>query len=129
MPSESDEIRKLLKQLYLLRLTLYLSFIVALGTTAFIFLPAFFLFSGYGPAAPAAQTTFATTTATLASTTATTVHEYSFDSWTDWCGRAPHAKPADQFRFDRADFLDSFWGGPHMAWARAISLGSKPLQL
>jgi predicted transcriptional regulator len=73
LPSESDEIRKLLKQLYLLRLTLYLSFLVALGTTAFIFLPAFFLFSGYGPAAPAAQTTFASTTATLASTTATTL--------------------------------------------------------
>lgn len=70
MPSERDEIRKLLKQLYVLRLTLYLSFAVGVVTTiAFLFMPLRF-FPGAGPAVPA-QTTFASTTVTMASTTAT----------------------------------------------------------
>ncbi len=76
MPSESIEIRKLLRKLYLLRLTLYLSFIVALGTTAFVLGPPFFQFSGYGPAVPAAQTTFANATATILVTASSTSGGY-----------------------------------------------------
>ena len=81
MPSESDEIRRLLKQLFLLRVTLYLSFVVALGTTALIVAPSFFQFSGYGPsvAGPVAQTTFANATAaatTLFSSTGSTPGGY-----------------------------------------------------
>jgi predicted transcriptional regulator len=70
LPSGSDEIRKLLKQLYLLRITLFLSFVVAVGTTALIIAPAFFPSAGYGPAAliPNAQTTFASSTVTTATT-------------------------------------------------------------
>jgi predicted transcriptional regulator len=70
LPSESDEIRKLLKQLYLLRITLFLSFVVAVGTTALIIVPSFFHSAGYGPAAPVsiAQTTFASSTVTTATT-------------------------------------------------------------
>lgn len=70
MASGNGEIKKLLKQLYLLRLTLYLSFAIAVGTTALIFIPAFFQFSGYGPSAsvPAAQTIFASTTMTSVTT-------------------------------------------------------------
>lgn len=81
MPSESDEIRRLLKQLFLLRVTLLLSFLVALGTTALIVAPSFFQFSGYGPsvAGPVAQTTFANATAaatTLFSNTGSTPGGY-----------------------------------------------------
>jgi predicted transcriptional regulator len=74
LPSESDEIRRLLKQLYTLRLILSLSFVIAVGATALIVAPAFFQHVGYGPTAsvPVAQTTFASTT-TLAGTTATTL--------------------------------------------------------
>jgi predicted transcriptional regulator len=70
LPSESDEIRKLLKQLYLLRITLFLSFVVAVGTTALIIVPSFFPSAEYGPAAliPIAQTTFASSTVTAATT-------------------------------------------------------------
>jgi predicted transcriptional regulator len=71
LPSERDEIRRLLKQLHVLRLTLYLSFAVGVVTTmTFLFLPLPY-FPGAGPAVPAAQTTFASTTVTMASTTAT----------------------------------------------------------
>jgi predicted transcriptional regulator len=74
LPSESDEIRKLLKQLYTLRLILSLSFVIAVGTTALIVAPTFFQSAGYGPTVPVpvAQTKFASTT-TYASTTATTL--------------------------------------------------------
>ena len=74
MPSESDEIRRLLKQLYTLRLILSLSFVIAVGTTALVVAPAFFQPAGYGPTVPVpvAQTMFASTT-TFASTTATTL--------------------------------------------------------
>ncbi len=68
MPAESTEIRKLLRKLYLLKLTLYLSLAVALGTTAFVLGPAFFQFSGYGPAVPVAVDQTATTTATTLAT-------------------------------------------------------------
>ena len=74
MPSESDEIRRLLKQLYTLRLILTISFVFAVGATGLIVAPAFFP-AGYGPGAvpvPVAQTMFASTT-TYASTTATTL--------------------------------------------------------
>lgn len=64
MPYESTEIRKLLRKLYLLRLTLYLSFVVALGTTAFVLAPTLFQFSGSGAGVPVAQTTFENITAT-----------------------------------------------------------------
>jgi predicted transcriptional regulator len=81
LPSESDEIRRLIKQLFLLRVTLYLSFVVALGTTALILAPSFFQFSGYGPsvAGPVAQTIFANATAaatTLFSNTGSTLGGY-----------------------------------------------------
>lgn len=72
MPTESDEIRRLLKQLYTLRLILTLSFVIALGTTALIFAPAFIQHAGPAGPVPVAQTTFASTT-TYASTTATTL--------------------------------------------------------
>lgn len=74
MPSESDEIRRLLKQLYTLRLILTLSFVIAVGATALIVAPAFFQPTGSGPTGPVpvAQTMFASTT-TYASTTATTL--------------------------------------------------------
>jgi predicted transcriptional regulator len=73
LPSESDEIRRLLKQLYTLRLILILSFVIAVGTTALIFAPAFIQHAGYGATVPVpvAQTTFESAT-TYASTTATT---------------------------------------------------------
>ena len=73
MPPESDEIRRLLKQFYTLRLILTLSFVIAVGTTALIVAPLFFQRAGSGPAVPipVAQTTFESTTTTLASTTAT----------------------------------------------------------
>ena len=74
MPSENEEIRRLLKQLYRLRLILSLSFVIAVGATALIVAPAFFQTAGYGPSVPVpvAQTTFASTT-TYESTTATTL--------------------------------------------------------
>jgi predicted transcriptional regulator len=72
LPSESDEIRRLLKQLYTLRLILTLSFVIALGTTALIFAPAFIQHAGPAVPVPVAQTTFASTT-TYATTTATTL--------------------------------------------------------
>ena len=74
MPSESDEIRRLLKQLYTLRLILTLSFVIAVGATGLIVAPVFFQPAGSGPtgSVPVAQTMFASTT-TYASTTATTL--------------------------------------------------------
>lgn len=70
MSSKNDEIRKLLRQIYLLRLTLYLSFAIALGTTALFIVPSFFQSAGYGPSAPVpvAQTIFASTTTTAVTT-------------------------------------------------------------
>ena len=64
MGSEGEETRKLLKHLYLIRVTLYLSFVVALGTTAFIVATPF-LQSSAGPLVsnPFPQTTFANATA------------------------------------------------------------------
>ena len=78
MTAESDETRKLLKQLFLLRVTLYVSFAVALGTTAFIVATPFFQSSaGTLVPGPVAQTTFAnataTTTATLSTSTPSTL--------------------------------------------------------
>jgi len=73
LPSESDEIRRLLKQLHTLRLILSVSFVIAVGATALVVAPAFFQHAGYGPSSasvPVAETTFASTT-TLASTAAT----------------------------------------------------------
>jgi predicted transcriptional regulator len=67
LPSQHDEVRKLLKQLFVLRITLILSFIVAVATTAALLLLPAPLFSGYGPAA---QTAFANATASLATATA-----------------------------------------------------------
>jgi predicted transcriptional regulator len=67
--SESDELRKLLRQLNLLRVILFLSFLIAIGATAFAIAPSFFQFPGYVPLAssPAAQTALGN--ATIASTT------------------------------------------------------------
>jgi predicted transcriptional regulator len=72
LKSESDETRKLLKQLFLFRVTLYLSFVVALGTTALIVAPPFFQ-SSAGPLVPGpvAQTTFANATAATTATVST----------------------------------------------------------
>ena len=62
MPSESREIKRLLRQLYLLRVILYLSFIIAIGTTILLVGPALFQSATSGTAVPAAQTqTFAAT--------------------------------------------------------------------
>jgi predicted transcriptional regulator len=78
LTAESDETRKLLKQLYVIRVTLYLSFAVALGTTALIVAPPIFQ-SSAGPLVPipVAQTTLAnataTTTATLSASTRSTL--------------------------------------------------------
>jgi len=70
--SEGDETRKLLKQFYLLRAILYLSFVVALGTTAFVVASPFLRPSaGTFVPGPIGQTTFAQTTFQNA-TTATT---------------------------------------------------------
>jgi predicted transcriptional regulator len=82
LTAESDETRKLLKQFYLLRVILYLSFVVALGTTAFVVASPFFR-SSAGPLVPipVAQTTFANataaTTATLSTSTPSTPRGYS----------------------------------------------------
>ena len=74
MKLETDEIKKLLRQLYLLRVTLYISFVIALGTTAIAVAPSLFQFSGYGPLVPgpAAQTTWVN--GTMAKTVATTLY-------------------------------------------------------
>ena len=78
MKSENDEARKLLKQLYLIKVTLYLSFAVALGATAFIVATPLFQSSGGTLVpSPVAQTTFANstaaTTATLSASTRSTL--------------------------------------------------------
>ena len=72
MPPESDEIRRLLKQFYTLRLILTLSLVIALGTTALLVAPLFFQRAGLGSAVPVpiAQTSFESTT-TYESSTAT----------------------------------------------------------
>jgi predicted transcriptional regulator len=81
---ESEEIKKLLKQLYLLRAILYLTFVIALGTTALTVAPSLIQFSVYRPLVPgpSAQTTFpnatkATTATTLYSSTVSTAAGYS----------------------------------------------------
>jgi len=72
LPPESDEIRRLLKQFYTLRLILTLSLVIALGTTALLVAPLFFQRAGLGSAVPVpiAQTSFESTT-TYESSTAT----------------------------------------------------------
>ena len=81
MKSESQELKKLLKQLYLLRLTLYLSFIIALASTIFAVSSSFFPQSGPPVPGYVAQTALANatevTTTTLFSTTASTMAGYS----------------------------------------------------
>jgi predicted transcriptional regulator len=81
LESEKGKIRNQLRQLYLLRLTLYLSFAIAAVTTAMILLPTFFQLSGQGPSAPVpgAQTAFVSTTmATSASGTTGTPTQGSY---------------------------------------------------
>lgn len=74
MQSNNDELRKQVRQFNLLRVALYVSLLVALGTTAFLVASLFP--SGYaplaGPSTAATQTAFAN--ATVATTT---VHTYS----------------------------------------------------
>jgi predicted transcriptional regulator len=104
MKNESDEVRRLLKQLYLLRVTLYLSLVVALGTTAIIVASSLFQFPELGPLVPSpvAQTQFANataaTTTTLFSTTSSargyaanpnplmpsTLNYYTFTALVSW---------------------------------------------
>jgi predicted transcriptional regulator len=65
LPSESRDIKKLLRKLYLLRVILYLSFIIAIGTTTILVAPALFQSATSGTAVPAAQTqTFAASATT-----------------------------------------------------------------
>jgi len=72
LKSESDETRKLLKQLYVLKAILYVSFAVALGTMAFIVATPFFQSSGGTLVpGPVAQTTFANATAATTATVST----------------------------------------------------------
>lgn len=61
--SETEDIRKLLRHLFLLRVVLFLSFIVALGATVLVISPTFFQPAGFGPLVPgpAAQTAFVST--------------------------------------------------------------------
>ena len=125
-PKETS-IRKLLKQLYLLRVICSLSFLVALGTTALIVALSFFQFSGYGPsvAGPVAQTTFANATAatTLFSTTGSTPGGHIV---------IPGPATPNLFNYYGFTALISwavFGGGSHLAGACAFSLGSKSLQL
>ena len=72
MDSEGDETRKLLKQFYLLRVILYLSFVVALGTTAVVVASPLFR-SSAGPfvPGPVVRTTFANATAATTATMST----------------------------------------------------------
>jgi predicted transcriptional regulator len=74
LASEGREVRRLLRQLYLLRLTLYLSLILALGTTVLIVAPTLLQSATQGAAVPGAvtQTTFAATTATSFTTATST---------------------------------------------------------
>ena len=73
MKSDRERIDTLLKQLYWLRVTLYVSFALALGTTALTVAPSLSQTSGYGSLAsnPAAQTAIAN--ATVATTFLTTL--------------------------------------------------------
>lgn len=61
--SESEDIRKLLRHLFLLRAVLFVSFAVALGTTVLVIAPTFVQPAALGPSAPGpvAQTAFVTT--------------------------------------------------------------------
>ena len=72
MDSEGDETRKLLKQFHLLRVILYLSFVVALGTTAVVVASPLFR-SSAGPfvPGPVVRTTFANATAATTATMST----------------------------------------------------------
>ena len=64
MKSDGDDLKKLLRELSLLRVTLCLSFVVALGMTALAFAPPLLQTLGFGHAVPgpAAQTTAANAT-------------------------------------------------------------------
>jgi predicted transcriptional regulator len=73
--SESEDIRKLLRHLLLLRIVLFLSFIAALGTTVLTIAPTPFQPLGYGPLTPGptAQTAFVSTTLAASATQTTSV--------------------------------------------------------
>jgi predicted transcriptional regulator len=72
---EGEDIRKLLRHLFMLRVVLFLSFIVALGATALVIVPSFLQPAGYGPSAagPVAQTAFVSTTVTARASQTTSV--------------------------------------------------------
>ncbi len=71
METESRELRRLLKRLYLLRFALYVSLVVAVGSTAFLIAPLFLQSAGYAglvPGPPVGQKANATTTIPSSST-------------------------------------------------------------
>jgi len=81
--SEGEDVRRLLRHLFLLRVVLFLSFVVALGATVLVIVPPFLQPAGLGPSVPGpvAQTEFVTTSvATRASQTisVTTVASTTF---------------------------------------------------
>jgi len=73
LKSDSDDLKKLLKRLSLLRVTLYLSFVIAVGATALAFAPSLLQTLGFGHVVPglAAQTSANTTVATITSYSST----------------------------------------------------------
>jgi len=76
LKTEGGELRKLLRQLFLLKVTLYLSLVIALGTTVFLIASSLFQLPTFGPLAPgpAAQKEVANATvATITSLFSTTV--------------------------------------------------------
>jgi len=71
--SDAEDIRKLLRCLFLLRAVLFLSFIVALGATVLVIVPMFSEVAGPSAAGPVAQTTFLNATATASATQTTLI--------------------------------------------------------
>jgi predicted transcriptional regulator len=67
--SSKSELKRVLRQLYLLKLTLYISLVVAIGCTALALAPAIYSPLGFGPAASAPTTQTIIANATIAATT------------------------------------------------------------
>lgn len=65
---KSDDVRKLLRQIFLLRLILLVSFTVALTATSLVISPTLFQSSTYRPPGPVAQSNFVNSTAVSATT-------------------------------------------------------------